>query len=499
MNRIDELARFGRVAVALVVICIVIPASPATGAQESVAAEVGRDPLVAVAFGAPAEHGAHLLLSLVEAGRVKGKDKIRFVLDAAIAKSDEAAEPYRVRLVSGLSVNSLEGCRSSALYQFPVDRISLRCRAVRLLLDIAPADATALLERTPEDLGLEQSKCEDALVPEVDRFYETLAAVVARGFSKAERERSLDVALARRYVAGIRSGAQVEPAMRFVVNVDVAPEARIVLVDDLASALRAISPSHRLFALAFGYEDGLTLPGRALATAREVGLEKRFTQAFRDYAVRSLSARRCGPPIPGGAGLVPEFVATLNETVFHERPITAEDFDVAPATGEAPAPHYYWRSPRSIEVLTAFQEMRMEREAMNAGTSTTTEIAWRQRFDRYLDLLRAWKVDDEASPETYVIQRCEIYTGLYKVAPDDAARRDTTAAFLTFLKQYDLGGESRIVWLDFAGSYALQIRADARARLLDAYEASGDATLAAYATVQKSGINVLNITDPPEE
>src|SRR4051794_11529452 len=79
------------------------------------------DLLVAAALALEGEYGAHLLLTLVESGRVRGKRDVTFVVDAALAKTASASEPYERQLATGLDVGSLEGARASALRMFPVD------------------------------------------------------------------------------------------------------------------------------------------------------------------------------------------------------------------------------------------------------------------------------------------------------------------------------------------------------------------------------------------
>ena len=81
-------------------------------------------------------------------------------------------------------------------------------------------------------------------------------------------------------------------------------------------------------------------------------------------------------------------------------------------------------------------------------------------------------------------------------APDEATRRGVTAEFLTFLKRYELEGRKRAVWLMFASYFAGQLAGTERRDLLDGFAASGDATLVAYATLQREGINVLGLYEP---
>jgi hypothetical protein len=447
--------------------------------------------LVDAAMAAEAEHGAHLLLALVESGRVKDRDRRRALVDAALARISEAEDPYAVRLVAGYATDSREGYRAGASDMVPVDRLSLRCRAVRCLLDLDPRAARAELERVAPDLELPEVDCGAVLLPKPDVFYETVARVAARAFTADEREAGLDAALVERYVAGMRSGIQVLPVARLVAAVDLDGHRRAALVGAYAAALANVVPSGRLLDETIGAPRAAETFALLVDAARTVpGLEARLVHALRDYAVRSLGAARC--PDSESAARVPASVTRLNGELFAARPITEEDVEV-PRLDRAGEAHRYWSRARAAEALDAFQRLRAAREAMSAGKGETTEVGWKLEFDRLVDRLRAWRAEDEASDEDFVSQRCILYAGLYRVAPDEVTRRSVTGEFLTFLKHHELDGRRRALWVMFASYYAGQLPGRERAAVLDAFASSGNPTLAAYAALQAAGIDVLGL------
>jgi hypothetical protein len=482
-----------RTAAALVV-AVVASAIGGVAAEDARPRGAGTDTvqeLADAAMAAEAEHGAHLLLALVESGRVKDRDRARELVDAALARIAEAEDPFAVRLAAGRATDSREGYRAGASDMVPVDRLSLRCRAVRCLLDLDLRAARAELERVAPDLDLPGVDCRGVLLPKPDAFYETVARVAARAFTGDERAAGLDAALVERYVAGMRSGVQVLPVARLVLAVDLDADRRAALVGAYATALAGVEPSGRLLDETIGAPGAPETFDRLARAARATpGLEARAVHAVREYAVRSLGAPRC--PDSESGERIPTWAARLNGGLFAARPITEEDVEV-PRLERVGEEHRYWSRARAAEALDAFQRLRASREAIDAGKSETTEVAWKLDFDRLIDRLRAWRAEDDASEEDFVSQRCILYAGLYRVAPDEATRRSVTGEFLTFLKRHELDGRRRAVWVMFASYYAGQLTGRERTALLDAFASSGSPTLAAYAALQSAGIDVLGL------
>ena len=140
--------------------------------------------LIDQSAAAPPELAADILLRLVEAGKIPDKKIKTDLLEQAFVLAGSARFPIRMigATVEGGNMDSDVGVRWRAL-ENGLDTLSLRCRVIRIMLNVDRKRALELFRSMPPVM-IPARSCSDAMVERVDLFYETLALLVNQAFSE---------------------------------------------------------------------------------------------------------------------------------------------------------------------------------------------------------------------------------------------------------------------------------------------------------------------------
>jgi hypothetical protein len=143
--------------------------------------------LVDQSAAAPPELAADILLRLVEAGKIPDKKIKTEMLEQAFVLAGSAHFPMRMigATVEGGNTDSDVGVRWRAL-EDGLDSLSLRCRVIRIMLNVDRKRALDLFRSMPPVM-IPARSCSDSMVERVDGFYETLALLVNQAFSETEK------------------------------------------------------------------------------------------------------------------------------------------------------------------------------------------------------------------------------------------------------------------------------------------------------------------------
>lgn len=446
--------------------------------------------LLDTAIGADGEFVADLVLRLLETDQIRSPKLRRQAVDIAIARISSAEELFPLEYIYDYDNGTREGYREGGLGQYPVDALSLRCRAVVQLIKSDPAAARFTLTELGPDLDLARESCGDIVVPKPEVFYATLREVVANCYGPDERRDGVHWDVVGNYLSGISSPTQIVPACQLLVSVGAPRDVLDRLATDLATGVAKVGASPRvLFEIAFRSKQVGAMRAALDAVRSSDESHRRLRDALRDFVLRSLSAPRCADR-PEQA--LPDEVVQFNEALFADRPILRDEVAM---TSRAEAANFasFWASAESKRRLRAFQDLNTARREMKPDADLTQ---WKAEYLKVLGGLRDWTSVSEPTEFDYIAAKTSIVGGMVEIAYDDAVRAEAMKDFVSMMRHANASRVPQHVLLWFVAITLSRATEPDRFKALESFKASGPRTLAVYAALQLEGVDVFKIGAP---
>jgi hypothetical protein len=405
--------------------------------------------IVELSRAAPPEFGADALLRVVESGKIANKDAKRDLVEQAFRLGAMATFKVRMRGVKGTTVDTRSGYLSRA-YDLKLDKLSLQSRAVRDMLPMDPAKARELFQEIvrPE---LPQLTCDDPMFYDVSDFYQALGAVVEGAFTVQERNKEEHLNFLLDYMGQVSSPAQLAPVARLIKSVGVSAQQRDILWNKFYGLLESMRPDGRSYVSALDEIKSEVIPGA------EVSFEK-FKQSS------------AGCPDDARQGVTID----LSQGPVH--------------TGKTPTVDHYWESPAAKQLLEGAQKLRFTPDGKLIADSARASQEWQDKLADYLNQVADWTSSQEKSEADYYHEKCVVYQALVELMPPSAQRDKILEAYLEFVSNSNLQRESPLDWFMHAQWMLERVRNSSNgepAKLLSAFEGSGNAVLVLYAAEEK--------------
>lgn len=265
----------------------------AAGAATTRQSDEPLEPMLVAARALPPDFHADGLLRLVEQERIKKKDVAVELLQEAFNAAGGAEAPLPLTyVVGGGPVDSPSG-KTAQAHEARLDRLSLRTRAVRLVVSRDESLARELIDRIgdPEWPSL---SCADRLAPDSVAFFLILTEVTNTAFSKAERADERHVEMVARYLGAVDTPLELPPAAESLLKLQLSRAQFERLLTVFAGAMGAVQGDDRAFTFSM---EPHNLP-RSIVALRDRARQESvpayaLIAAYRSYLVRHLSGRRC--------------------------------------------------------------------------------------------------------------------------------------------------------------------------------------------------------------
>lgn len=406
--------------------------------------------IVELAQSAPPEFASDALLRVVESGKIADKNARRDLLEQAFRLAGSARFPVRMRGVPGSTLDTRTGNLSQA-YDLKLDAISLQSRAVRDLLPLDPAKARELFQNIPRP-ALAPLNCDDALVYDVSDFYQTMGAVANSAFTQKEREKEENVDFLLDYLGQAGSPAQLAPLARLIRGVNVTAAQREILWNRFNGLLEGVQADDRSFTASLG--DLTQLAGPEMQAS------------FEKYRQKGATCKDdVGPPV-----LVNGDAA-------------------APKANTTPKIERYWQSPEAQRLLVDANKLRFGSTGKPLSDADRSTHEWQQELTDFLSELADWTPSQEKSEADFYHQKCVVFEALIELIPPGTQRDRTAQAYVDFIGNSNLQQQSPVEWFMHAHSMLERVRSTSNgepAKLLDAFQSSGNAVLALYTAIERT-------------
>jgi hypothetical protein len=406
--------------------------------------------LVDLAQAAPPEFAADALLRIVESRKITSRDIQRDLVEQAFRLATTAKFPLRMKGLPGTLVDTRSGFLSRA-YDLKLDALSLESRAVTDLLAVDVPAARELFQEIPLP-ALAPLTCDDAMVYDVDDFYLPMAAIVNSAFTPKERAKEEHVNFLLGYLGQATSPAQLAPLARVIKTVGVTKEQREILWNRFNGLLETLQSDDRSYAATLG------------AISAEAGPEMQISLEKYKQRGQSCKGDRAAPSVPARPG--------------NTRSNTPES---------TPKLDRYWQSEAAKRIRESGLRLRSTADGHFYTDAERATQAWQERLADFMGELAEWTPDQEQSEADYYHEKCIVFEMLVELTPPGAEREKTLGDFVDFISNSDLQQQSPVEWFMQANSMLERVRPYQHgelAKLLEAYEHSGNPVLALAVTLE---------------
>jgi hypothetical protein len=256
--------------------------------------------IVDIARPAAPEIFAHVVVRLVESGKIPQRELQVELLEDAFHSAARAIEPVRLVAIPGTPPDTREMYRGKA-GELGLDAISLQSRIVRNLLTVDRAKARDLFGQIVHPV-LDPRPCEDAMVADISPYYEIAAAVAQSAFTAAEKENDAHLQFLTGLLSAARSPGEVAAFAGAIQNVTFTKAQWEVVLAVIARKLETVGADYRSFAVSFNAMEGSISRLADLARANRMESVDGLLGSFRKYLVAQMTASRCKPDIPVAIG-----------------------------------------------------------------------------------------------------------------------------------------------------------------------------------------------------
>lgn len=445
------------------------------------------------------EFAAFALYRLVEAKKVADPQWQRELLEEVFTTATTAQETLRRRALPGTEVDTRSGYFASA-FAIGMDAMTLRLRAVALMLALDARKAREMFAELPSTVELPPLTCKDSLVYDVVYFYDVLGRVAAQSFSAEEKAQGEDIRFVETYLDGMTSPAQVGALGELVVSLGNTPARLERLLHSFNASLGKISGDDRTFNAEM-YRLGRTFTGIEEACRKHGVARDQMLKAFRAYVIRHLGGERCADNVRQETrdGKDIKDYSNFNQLVGEIDPgqkliAPIKPEDVTPSRVEGAADVFrYWQTPAARNLLLKVKQLRFGGGEKPLTIAERLEPKWELKLTEFLNALSDWDRRGEAAEADYFQQKAVLYEALLELVPSTETREQILREYVAFLGQPAMQQESRIQWfwhvarlLDHVPSPGtVADRVAERSRRLEILGDSGDPVLRLYADLVK--------------
>ncbi len=410
----------------------------------------------------PIEIFADVAFRLLEAGKIPRNQKAS-LLEEIYDRAPQAREPHPWSLAHP----SIPHGAAEARYQLQrlrLDALSLRARAIQLLLTTDPRHAVELFDELPA-LRLPPSTCEDPYVASANILYETLAQVLARGrYTPAERDKQRPLEMALRRLREISSPSELGPATTLLRDLILArnwpPQD---LVSAYSSSVANLQSDDRSFSFSLDGREGDSLRDALQLAVTLQGRDAPFIpilSAWRIYLARHLQSARCADSYDRTSGRNANeqwreaFLAerNFNDTLSRWKitgvpPLTAEEIRPASLTGSVPGSE--WPNHQQFfDLLGAIGDLRTDGQSSNwIGNAERQTPEWDQRAAPVLRRIEDFHGDTHLGANEVWFQRTTLWAALIDASPPGSIFRRALQGWILDMSDARARAAQPTLWL----------------------------------------------------
>jgi hypothetical protein len=390
------------------------------------------------------------LLKLVETKKVTDPVWRKEIIDEALRMIDDVQ--YSMPMHAGIrpdrdgtirSLNDTEAYFLLAAYSQNLDRLSLKGRAIRLLLEFEPQRAKQLVFQMGGDLALKPRSCEDVLTYVPRDIYPVVVKVAKALFSEKQVEESQRALFVVPWIENIQSPRQIAPALAMVKELQGSPAERQILISALSRTIDKDFKDDRSFTSGLLLITAVT---GSLIEGEQDPLKLELKNALRSMVAKNLSGKRCKDNQVNKDEPLPDYVVAVNKLV-PEKPFSIDELTGAEFSGTLKVTHLRQKSSiaRKIgdEIVSVRGQKIIDNKVVNHDAN---DVEWAGRVTELIDRVLATDGNDgETEGEMLYLKAAFVGAMLSGVDPGEL-RKSIVRKFLRLIMASKLQKTSFIEW-----------------------------------------------------
>lgn len=335
--------------------------------------------------------------------------------------------------------------------------------------------------------------CKEGFIfPVVDKFYETLGAVLNQAFTEKEKEQNAHIYYALPYIESLSSPAQIVPTIKMILSLKPNQTQLSILGGAFTRALKNVaSDDHSFRESMMGNKATLQIINLRKAYQNKGLPDQEITDAFRSYLLKQLNGTRCSDGLklnnqtPSDSKyLLPVYIEYANENLLTENPITAEQIDPLKVENAEDSPDYYPDLGEET-LLRKYQKLRFNSEGKEVSESEKNQDEWRLGFSQLLNDIVSWQPKDNTSDRDFFHQKCAFFQSMLEIAPKEELelQENIFNQYLYFVASSQMQREHPAEWLMQAQRLLNLVAASSaklKTRRQEAVEKTNNSTLNLY-------------------
>lgn len=425
------------------------------------------------------EASVDVMIDLLDSGAIKDSSKRKELIEDVFYRASEVREP--LKLVKHAGLNDTRSGRRAMAFELDLDRLSIRLKAVRLMLKIDKPKAREMFDEIAAP-KLAPLSCDDKLSYNLHDFYQILKLMTELTFSAEQQKRNEHIYYAASYVEAITSPLQIGPAIDVISTIKTTPQQFDILLSRLNYALRKMSGDPRSFGSAMKY-------GRINERIKFLLIEKmersgssskQFFNVYRSFLAKHLAGVQCEDSLLTRTDTEADPIIQATDTLF-ETPLGPDE--VKPEKVEPTAADFrYWTSPKASQLLDKIRKLRFGDDNKGLSEAQKNTQEWKEKLLKFLEEMDHWLPEDEGVEEDYLSQKAILYEGLLEITPD-TMRAQILMNYLLFLRDSNTQKDDPLQWLVNAKwlmKIAGKLKGEERENFLSSLRSSGNEIFQLY-------------------
>lgn len=409
----------------------------------------------------PVELAADILFKMIDANLISEHNQKIQILESLFIRASEAKNPFKMRNYYR-TVDSRSGYRSMT-HELELDRLSIQLKAVEQMLKIDKNRSREMFSSIPQ-LKLPQLKCEDSMLPEINRFYTTLGSIISQTFDAEAKEQKQDMFFTGSYIDRIQSPLELKPAADMLVNLNVSKEYFDFLLHRYITAMGHLTADPRSLSIALRFHDLSNSIKSSLysRSGNTPASSEELIKTYRKMLVSSLSERQCAdylfitevksddPNVPPQK-IVHQSVSAINDIL--ELPITVKEIEPRDV-GARSEEYEFWKRSKSSRLLLEGQKLRFGNSKTPLTPEQRLKPEWQGQLMIYRQMLADWKPEDEETAIDYFDQKNVLYMNILELTRDnETLMSEIMIEYAIFVRDSTVFKEFPAEWLKYARQF----------------------------------------------
>lgn len=382
------------------------------------------------------------LIRIVESKKIKDTKINIQLLEEAFEEANHVQFKLKKTIFKSINTDTRTALLDGA-YETNLDKISLQCRIISILLDIDKNAAKKLFSKISFANDIKEPlSCQDSAVYDVTIYYKTAQKIAVQCFTPKQIENRYRLNFVQDLIKNIVSASELNHAAILIKEFNWKPLELEILLSSYIDKLAHLDNDYRTFiASEYRFRNIQSIHELASFCEKKQVSSKYLVQDYRLYILRHLSRVVCTTSYTKQE--LSNIISRANNRLFSNEPIALEELKLQEELFREE--QVFFSSDKSKSVFTDAHKFLLAREkAIFDADYDKTKIE--EMYSKLLENIRSWKATDEPTEEDYLHQKSLIYKELINIHQIEEQKEELLFEYLLFLRDFNLEKINRVEW-----------------------------------------------------